>query len=167
MGVWRCGNKGKPGATPCILHNTFDCQFSRYNPRLDAIMYYNMINGVAVKRFVDEVRHANGVQSYLFRDETGDCLHVLWKEGARVDCGVPLPGVETARLIRIDGGEVAMKPAGGVITLGLSGEPVLLRYRQQEPAPLPRVDGSAEIILPLTIMSPVSIDLVGDLVLGD
>ena len=108
MGVWRCGNKGKPGATPCILPNTFDCQFSRYNPRLDAIMYYNMINGVAVKRFVDEVRHANGVQSYLFRDETGDCLHVLWKEGARVDCGVPLPGVETARLIRIDGGEVAI-----------------------------------------------------------
>ncbi|MDD4060437.1 MAG: glycosyl hydrolase [Kiritimatiellae bacterium] len=158
---------GKARGTSGDAHNTFDCQFSRYNPRLDAIMYYNMINGVAVKRFVDEVRHANGVQSYLFRDETGDCLHVLWKEGARVDCGVPLPGVEAARLIRIDGGEVAMKPAGGVITLGLSGEPVLLRYRQQEPAPLPRVDGSAEIILPLTIMSPGSIDLVGDLVLGD
>ena len=129
---------GKARGTSGDAHNTFDCQYNRYNPRLDAIMYYNMINGVAVKRFVDEVRYANGVQSYLFRDDAGDCLHVLWKEGDRVDCGIPLPGVEEARLIRIDGSDVAMKPADGVVTLGLSGEPVLLRYRQTAPAPLSR-----------------------------
>jgi hypothetical protein len=139
---------GKARGTSGDAHNTFDCQYSQYNPRLDAIMYYNMINGIAVKKFADEVQHGNGVQRYLFRDANGDCLDVLWKEGARVDCGVALSGVADARLIRIDGSGAALKPRDGAVTLGLSGEPVMMRYRQQKAAPLSRTLAAPSIEAP-------------------
>jgi hypothetical protein len=121
---------GKARGTSGDAHNTFDCQYSQYNPRIDAIMYYTMINGVTVKRIFDEVQHANGVQAYLFRDGDDNCLQVLWHENGRVDCGIPLEGVGEARLIRIDGSSVALTPRDGVVSVGVSGEPVLLRYKQ-------------------------------------
>ena len=129
---------GKARGTSGNAHNTFDCQYNQYNPRLDAIMCYAMVNGITTKSFVDEVQHADGVQSYLFRDAHGACFHVLWKEGARVDRGIPLPGVDAVRLIRIDGSSESLVPKEGVVTLGLSGEPVMLRYRQAAPVPLAR-----------------------------
>lgn len=129
---------GKARGTSGDAHNTFDCQYNQYNPRLDAIMYYNMINGITIKKFVDEVQYENGVQSYLFRDAEGECFQVLWKEGSRIDCGIPLPGISEARLIRIDGSSATLKPDNGIVTLGLSGEPVMLRYRQQTATPLSR-----------------------------
>lgn len=128
---------GKARGTGGDAHNTFDCQYNQYNPRLDAIMYYNMINGITVKRFAGEMQHADGVQRYVFRDDRNDCLQVLWHEGGRVDCGIPLPGVEAARLIRIDGSSTELKPRNGVVSLGISGEPVMLRY-EQAPVPLDR-----------------------------
>lgn len=142
-------NNGKARGTSGDSHNTFDCQYSQYNPRLDAIMYYNMINGITIKKFVDEVQYENGIQSYLFRDADGDCFHVLWKEGTRVDFGIPLPGVTDARLIRIDGSSSPLKPANGRVTLGLSSEPVMLRYRQKTAAPLSRQLASPSIEVPV------------------
>lgn len=121
---------GKARGTSGDAHNTFDCQYNQYNPRLDAIMYYNMINGITVKKIADEVQHADGVQSFLFRDDKDNCLQVLWRENGRVDRGIPLPGATDVRLIRIDGSSVALTPRDGAVSLGLSGEPLLLRYRQ-------------------------------------
>ncbi len=123
---------GKARGTAGDAHNVFDCRYNQYNPRLDAIMYYNMINGIAVKRFADEARHADGVQTFLFRDEEGECLQVLWHENGRVDRAIPLPGVDVARLVRIDGSDAALVPREGAVTLGLSEEPLLLRYRGPE-----------------------------------
>lgn len=121
--------EGKARGTGGDCHNTFDCQYCLYNPRLDAIMYYAMINNVAVKKVVDEVQHPDGVQSYLFRDGTGDSFLVLWKEGERVDRGVSLPTAKDIVLTRVDGSHERLAPWDGVVTLGLSGEPVMLRYR--------------------------------------
>jgi len=120
---------GKARGTGGDAHNTFDCQYCLYNPRLDAIMYYNMINQVTVKKVVDEVQHEDGVQSYLFRDKTGDSLLVLWREGARLDRGVSLPTAKDIVLTRVDGSSQPLVAANGVVTLGLSEEPVMLRYR--------------------------------------
>lgn len=121
--------KGKSRGTSGDAHNVFDCKYSLYNPRLDAIMYYNMINGITVKKFADEIQHPDKVQNYLFRDKDGNCLQVLWHEGGRVDRGISLPGVKTAKLIRIDGSSETLKPADGKVTLGISGEPVMLKYK--------------------------------------
>ena len=35
-------------------HNVFDCRYNRYAPRLDAVMYYHMVNAVGIKKFVEE-----------------------------------------------------------------------------------------------------------------
>lgn len=146
---------GKARGTGGDAHNTFDCQYNLFNPRLDAIMYYNMINGICVKAFAQEIQHSDGVQQFLFRDETGDCLLVLWKEGERVDRGIALPDVASATLTRIDGSRQALAPRDGALTLGLSGEPVLLRFRQPAAADLPR--GFAPAALAVDPAQPLSI----------
>ena len=123
--------QGKARGSGGDAHNTFDCQYNLFNPRLDAIMYYAMINGVSVKKFADEVQFADGVQEYLFRNAgTGECLLVAWKEGDRVDRGIALPGARDIVLTRIDGSHQRLIPdSTGAVTLGLSGEPVLLSFR--------------------------------------
>lgn len=146
-------SNGKARGTSGDSHNTFDCQYNQYNPRLDAIMYYHMINGITIKKFVDEVQHKNGVQDYLFRDADGQCLRVLWKEGDGLDCGVSLADVSAARLIRIDGSSTELKPRDGVVTLRLSGEPVLLRYRQKNATPLARQLAAPSITVPTQILT--------------
>src|SRR5262249_4818729 len=35
-------------------HNLFDCRFNRYAPRLDAVAWFNAVNGMAIKKFADE-----------------------------------------------------------------------------------------------------------------
>ena len=121
--------EGKARGTGGDCHNTFDCQYCLYNPRLDAIMYYTMINNVTVKKVVDEVQHEDGVQTYLFRDAEGDSFLVVWKEGERVDRGISLPTAKDIVLTRVDGSKEKIAAADGVVTLGISGEPVMLRYR--------------------------------------
>lgn len=147
---------GKARGTGGDAHNTFDCQYNLFNPRLDAIMYYAMINGICVKKFTQEIQHPDGVQQFLFRDETGDCLLVLWKEGSRVDRGIALPGIDSATLTRIDGSQQQLAPRDGALTLGLSGEPVLLRFRQSAAADLPKAFAPAALSVdpaqPLSIL---------------
>ncbi|HOK04251.1 MAG TPA: sugar-binding protein [Victivallales bacterium] len=122
---------GKARGTSGEAHNTFDCKYCKYNPKLDAIMYYNMINGITIKKFTDEVQHSDGVQSFLFRDDKGDAFHVLWREGGRIDHSIPLGNVNEIKLIRIDGSSQLLKTINGAITLGISPEPVLLRYKTE------------------------------------
>ncbi len=120
---------GKGRGTGGNAHNIFDAQYNRYNPRLDAIMNYVMINNITVKKFADEVQHDDGVQAYMFRDQTsGDTFHILWKEGPLTPRGVRVSAVGSVKLIRIDGSSVDLTPDNGVLTLGLSSEPVMLRY---------------------------------------
>ena len=144
---------GKARGTSGDAHNTFDCQYSRYNPRLDGITYYWMINAVTVKRFVDEARYPGDVHAFLFRDpETGECLQVLWTEGEPVDAALPLPAVRDGVLrIAVDGdcARLPVAPAAaqqpGTLTLRI-GEPVLLRYRPVDPA--------APVRLPASLAAP-------------
>ncbi|MBP5232917.1 MAG: hypothetical protein J6333_05870, partial [Planctomycetes bacterium] len=132
FGIEYPDGEGKARGSSGNSHNVFDCQYCLYNPRLDAIMYYNMINGITVKKFVSEVQHPEGVQDFLFRDDAGNAFHVLWREAGRKVCGLSLPGVDAVRLIRIDGSGVDMAPENGVLTVTVSPEPILLRYRRPD-----------------------------------
>jgi hypothetical protein len=71
--------RGQFGDSHCV----FDCKYSLYNPRLDAITYYNMVNSVCDKKFVEEKHYPNGVQAYLFRNGRGDCLQIVWLDDDR------------------------------------------------------------------------------------
>lgn len=133
--------EGKIEGTSGQSHNVFDCRFSRYCPKLDAVAYYNMVNAIGVKKFVGEREYAGGVRAFLFRDRDGHALQVLWADGGRQDVGVPLPGVKGVRVIRVDGGRRTLDAAGRDVTLTVSGDPLLLLY-DGGPAALPEALGT-------------------------
>ncbi|MCL1910261.1 MAG: hypothetical protein FWG05_04930, partial [Kiritimatiellaeota bacterium] len=120
---------GTRRGTGSQAHDIFDTQYNRFNPKLDAIMNYVMINNITVKKFRDEVQHEDGTGDYMFGDEsTGDIFRVLWAEKPLATRGVKVGAADTVKLIRVDGSSTDLTPDNGVITLGISSEPVMLRY---------------------------------------
>ena len=122
---------GKARGNGYNSYNLFDVQYSRYNPRLDAVTAYTFINALANKKPVAQHQDEDGVQSYLFNDAKAGALLVLWKEGPLVSRGIKLHtnAGDTVELLRIDGSTATLTPMNGVVTLGLSSEPVMLRYK--------------------------------------
>ena len=120
--------RGQFGDSHCV----FDCKYNLYNPRLDAITYYNMVNGICDKKFVEEAHYPNGVQAYLFRNSQGDCLQVLWLDDGRADVLVPLPAQRDVELVHLDGSRTKLQSAAGGVSLSLSAEPALLLYRDAD-----------------------------------
>jgi hypothetical protein len=120
---------GTGGDSNGSAFNVFDCRYSRYAPKLDAVAYYNMVNGICVKKFVAERQYAGGISAYLFRDEDGRCLQVLWSDKARRDVGLPLPGVDAVQVIGIDGRRTDLKAGGKGVALSVSQDPLVLLYQ--------------------------------------
>ncbi len=120
--------KGKSRGQFGDSHCMFDCKYNLYNPRLDAITHYHLINAICVKRFVQEKHYPGGAQAYLFRDGQGRCLQVLWLDGNREDVFVPLPANGRIQSIQVDGTQQALQSDNGGITLTLADDPVLLLY---------------------------------------
>ena len=119
--------KGTAEGSAGQAHNVFFCRYNGYSPKLDAIAYYNMVNGICVKKSVAE-RQYDSIRAVLFRDAEGRCLQVLWNDGPARDVLVPLAGVADVRLVRIDGG-IGQFHAGGVgLTFRIGAEPLLLLY---------------------------------------
>ena len=116
--------RGQFGDSHCV----FDCKYNLYNPRLDAVVHYYMINGICDKKFVEQRHYPDGVQAYLFRNQQGGCLQLLWSDDARKDVLVPIPASQDVELIRLDGSRTRLRSTTGGISLGLSAEPSLLLY---------------------------------------
>ncbi|MEQ8785431.1 MAG: hypothetical protein RIC55_04000 [Pirellulaceae bacterium] len=146
--------RGQFGDSHCV----FDCKYNLYNPRLDAVTYYHMINGVAVKKFLDERHYADGVQAYLFRDDQGRCLQVLWLDDARKDVLVPLADGMEVRVTSIDGSQRALEAARGGVTVTVSEDPVMLLYKDGD-AKLPEELGAATTSL---INAPLPVAVGGE-----
>jgi hypothetical protein len=113
-------------------HCMFDCKYNLYNPRLDAVTHYSLVNGICNKEFVEERHYPDGVQAYLFRSASGGCLQVLWWDEARGEHFVPLPAKQDVELVRLDGSHATLHSTDGGITLTLSDEPVLLFYEDRQ-----------------------------------
>ena len=124
--------KGKARGQFGDAHCVFDCKYNLYNPRLDAITHYNLVNGICDKKFVEEKHYPGGTQAFLFRDSSGGCLQALWLDDAREDVLVPLPAKQDVELVRLDGSRAILHSAEGGITLTLSAEPVLLFYQDRQ-----------------------------------
>jgi len=118
---------GKSFGSSGDAHNVFDCRYNRYCPRLDAVMYYHMVNSIAIKKFVDEQTY-DGTQATLFRDRDGRSLQILWNDKSRQEVSVPLAGVKTVDVLRIDGSKRTLSVDGGAVTLSVAEEPLLLMY---------------------------------------
>ncbi|HSI35550.1 MAG TPA: hypothetical protein VK986_18355, partial [Tepidisphaeraceae bacterium] len=134
-------NEGSSGQS----HNLFDSRFNRYCPKLDAVSYYNVINAVANKKFVGEREYpAAGdektvIRAHLFRDGQGKALQAVWADRGSHDVAIPLPGVRTVEVVRIDGVRRTLTPTApdSTITLTATEEPLLLLYDEPQPAELP------------------------------
>ncbi|MBI3830222.1 MAG: hypothetical protein HY291_11935 [Planctomycetes bacterium] len=125
--------KGKARGTSGDAHCVFDCKYSRYNPRLDAIAYYDIVNAVGDKAFAEEKQYPGGTQAYLFKNAENRCLQVLWNDEARKDVAVPFPGVASVELVRLDGGRTVCALEKDALTIRVGNEPVLLLYAQEKP----------------------------------
>ena len=119
---------GKRVGTNSEAFDVFNTKYSLYCPKLDAIAYYNMVNGICIKKFVAEKEYTGQIPAVLFRDTNGQCLLVIWKEKGRQDAYLPLPGVNQVKLIRIDGSSAQLNAQGKGLTLSLAEEPLLLLF---------------------------------------
>ncbi len=124
--------KGKARGQFGDAHCVFDCKYNLYNPRLDAIVHYHVINGLCDKRFVEERQYDDGTQAFLFRDARGGCLQVIWRDEGRRDVRIPLPGQQDVRLVHLDGTCTDLRSTSEGISATVSEEPLLLLYAGEE-----------------------------------
>ncbi len=117
-------SRGQFGNSHCV----FDCKFNNYNPRLDAVTHYHMINALLDKRFVKETQREDGTQTFLFRNKQGESLLVVWNDKADVNVTLPVAGASSVQRIRIDGQTTRLKPEGGGVSITAGNVPQLFVY---------------------------------------
>ncbi|MDF3056509.1 MAG: hypothetical protein K0R17_724 [Rariglobus sp.] len=117
-------------------HNVFDCRYNKYAPKLDAIAYYNAVNGIAVKKFVTDKVYPDGARVFLFTDRDHRSLLVAYRDKGREDVFLPLPGVKAAEMIRIDGSRDRLDVGGKGLSLTIGEDPLLILY-ENGPQSLP------------------------------
>ncbi len=121
--------EGKSVGTNGDSMNVFNCRYASYSPRLDAVAYYHMVNGICVKKCAGEKTYDPDIQATLFKDTDGGRLLVLWKEKGRRDVFVPLPGTGAVRVVRMDGGSVDLDAGKEGLTLEVDENPLLLQWK--------------------------------------
>lgn len=111
-------------------HNVFDSRYNKYAPKLDAVAYYNAVNGIAKKRCVAEQIDSNGIRLFHFRDDEARSLLIIYKDQGRADVLLPLPGARNIRITRIDGSLDALDSSDGDIAFTIGEDPVLVAFDQ-------------------------------------
>jgi hypothetical protein len=130
--------KGKARGQFGDAHCMFDCKYNLYNPRLDAITQYHLINHILDKKFVAEKHYDDGIQSYLFQNDSGATTQILWLDGKRKDILLPLPSnTKHATLTYIDGSNQMLTCPQEGVHLTISEDPIYLNYLDKSKAPLP------------------------------
>lgn len=112
--------------------NVFMTKYNCFAPKITAVMYYNLVNGICIKDFVQEVIYPEEIEAVLFRDVDDRNLLVLWDELGRGEHFLPLPGVGAVRLQRIDGSEVTLDAGGEGLHLSLTQDPILLHFERAD-----------------------------------
>ncbi|MBN8526659.1 MAG: hypothetical protein J0M02_15100, partial [Planctomycetes bacterium] len=135
--------EGKALGTSGDSFNMFDSRYLKYAARLDAISCYNLTNGILDKAFAAERTWPDGTSACLWRDERGGCFLAIWRDQGRREILLPLPGVQEARVVRIDGRSATLRTVQGGLAIGVGADPLLISY--QGPATLPEKLGDAPL----------------------
>jgi len=143
--------EGKNVGTNGDSFDVFNGKYSLFSPRLTAITEYNMVNGICVKKVVDQKVYPGEITLILFRDSSNRCLLVAWKDSGQTEVFLPLPGVSAVRAIRLDGGSSQLDAGGKGLTLGLSTDPYLLELNSAD-LKLPTELGAGQV----TVSSPIT-----------
>lgn len=116
--------RGQSGDSHCV----FDCKFNNYNPRIDAIAYYAMINSIGSKRFVSEQQSKEGMQMFRFQDNANRHLIVAWNDLTKQIANIAVPKNAMIEIIHVDGERERRESGNGIIEVEISNEPVLILY---------------------------------------
>lgn len=108
--------------------NVFNAKYCLYSPKITAVSYYNLVNGICIKKFVEEKIYSGEIEAILLRDKNGKCLLIVWKEVGREDAFIPLKGVGKVKMIRIDGSSSQLDAKGKGLTLTFGKDPLLLFF---------------------------------------
>ncbi|MFA6286408.1 MAG: sugar-binding protein [Opitutaceae bacterium] len=141
FGICYPDREGKLRGTSEDAFNLFDGLYGNYSPRLDAVAYYNVVNGICIKKFSDHREYADGLHGFLFLDKNGENLQILWKDHGAEDVRIPLSAQGPVKLTRLDGTSVALDAAKGGLDLRIGEDPVLLTYKGVQKS-LPETLGS-------------------------
>lgn len=118
--------RGQFGDAHCV----FDCKYNNYNPRLDAVTYYHLINSLGVKKFQKETQHPDGTQEFLFADDAGACLKIVWNDERRKSVDLSVRADAKVDVIHIDGSRKLIDANRALVSIEVSKEPVLVLYQQ-------------------------------------
>lgn len=129
FGILYPDKDGKSHGSSGDSHNIFDCRFNRYAPRLDAVAWYNAVNAMGRKKFVEEKTYTGNIKAFLFRDADGASMQILWQEKGSSDVVVPLADVGKVELIRIDGTRSELDAGKESVTLSIGEDPIVLLYQ--------------------------------------
>lgn len=137
--------EGKRDDSGPSAHNIFFCRYNKYAPKLDALAYYNAVNGIGIKRYKEEKQYEHDLNAFLFRDSGNSSMQLWFKEKGRADLFIPMPEVKSVEVVRIDGSRRILQAKGKGITLSVDSDPVMLLY--QGTAKLPQTPGQPAISL--------------------
>lgn len=155
--------KGKSRGGSGTAHNTFDCKYNQYNPKMDAVAYYHIVNQLLDKKFVEE-KHYGDIENFLFRDKDGNCLQMIWKNDGIQNVFLPMTGVNKVQLTTADGTQVKLNAVGKGLNLTLNNEPYLLTYNSNSatlPERLKESTISFSSILKVKLGTSVKIEING------
>jgi len=124
---------GKDGDSSSSAHNVFDCRYVQYAPKITAVKYYDLINSIAIKKFVEQKQYGDDVHAFLFRDKENRQLQVIWKNRGSQDSFLPLPDAQGVQVIRIDGTHRELNAEGKGVTLTIGEDPLMLLYDGNAP----------------------------------
>lgn len=129
-------------------HNVFDSRYNRYAPKLDAVAYYNAVNAIAIKKYVEDKVYdeASGLQAFLFTDREKASMQLWYTNKGRKDVFIPLAGVNEVQVIRLDGTRAELDAEGKGLTLTVTEDPLVLLYKNG-PAKLPGELGQPVMVL--------------------
>ncbi|PTY05997.1 hypothetical protein DB346_01110 [Verrucomicrobia bacterium LW23] len=113
-------------------HNTFDCRYNKYAPKLDAIAVYNAANAIGIKKYVQDKEYGADIHAFLFQDRDGRSLQVWYKDKGREDIFIPMPGIGEVQLVRIDGTRSTLYAGDTGITLTITEDPIVVLYQGGE-----------------------------------
>ena len=112
--------------------NVFQAKYTLYHPKITAVTYFNLVNGICIKKFVEEKIYPEEIEAVLFRDREDQCLAVIWDEQSRGEHFLPMPGVGKVKLIRIDGSVSELDAGGKGLNLSFSEDPLLLFFESAD-----------------------------------
>jgi hypothetical protein len=140
-------------------HDAMDARYLQYAPKLTAVTYYDLINSICIKKFVEQKQYGDDIHAFLLRDKDHRQLQILWKDKGRKDVYLPLAGVKKLQIIRIGGEHRDLNPGGKGVTLTIDEDPMLLLYDGSAPLAASLGDPAATVAMPSGIVRATSTDV--------